>query len=236
MLNFVMTPIMAQNKASRIYDFPVNPNTEEWKNLKREKERINALQIPDELLQSMTTDDLIITCMNYPAFGHFTAYNSIEEGISRVIKNFNGLRELLVRKDASSKMLSLFSSGFADKPFKDVNPDFWDMRADYFKLLFARDEIIDNLSADEKLSLLEILNKRLSGKIEGKEQNSLFEIQSEILMMAKVLDKSDNADFKKAKEHNASIDNLLNTGEIKDLTQISDLMEITDNIINLKTK
>jgi hypothetical protein len=126
---------MAQNKTSRVYDFPTNPSTEEWKELKKEKERIEALQIPDNLLKSMTTDDLIITCINYPAFGHFTAYNTGKEGISRVISKFNGLKELLARQDAPSKMLALFSAGFIDKPFKDVNPDFWPIRAIY---LFGR--------------------------------------------------------------------------------------------------
>jgi len=42
--------------------------TSEWANLKTETERFEALQIPPELLKTMSTENLIITCLNYSAF------------------------------------------------------------------------------------------------------------------------------------------------------------------------
>ena len=54
-------PILTQ---AQVYNFPVKPGTEAWNKLETETERLSALQIPENILKSMSTQDLIITCMN----------------------------------------------------------------------------------------------------------------------------------------------------------------------------
>ncbi|NBH88227.1 hypothetical protein D3Z41_05295 [Parabacteroides distasonis] len=64
--------------------------------------------IPDDQLKHMSTIDLLITCMNYPAYGYFTAFNDPQEGIDINIRNFNGLQELMRRTDAPNELLSIY--------------------------------------------------------------------------------------------------------------------------------
>jgi hypothetical protein len=234
--------ILSTQAQDYVYDFPVNPNTKEWENLKTETERFNAMQIPSKLLKSMSTENLIITCINYPAFGHYTAFNNIQDGISRTIKNFNGLRELLFRQDAPSKMLSVYSELYVSKndikisknDIKNIITDFWGIRICYFELLLAKDEIIGKLNDEEKITLIKEVKKKISERVENEEQNSLFSIQPCLLIIAKILDESNYMDFQKKKKENTDIEILLNTGSVQNLSLVSSLIEMADNYINSK--
>ena len=66
------------------------------------------MQIPEDQLVSMSTQDLVITCMNYPAWLYFTAFNNPQDGIDINIHNFNGLQELMKRADAPVELLSVY--------------------------------------------------------------------------------------------------------------------------------
>lgn len=95
---------------AQVYNFPVRPGTETWSNLVTEEDRFSAMQIPEDQLVSMSTQDLVITCMNYPAWLYFTAFNNPQDGIDINIHNFNGLQELMKRADAhlfTSKWMQL---------------------------------------------------------------------------------------------------------------------------------
>jgi hypothetical protein len=229
---FLILSVQAQNY---VYDFPINPNTKEWANLKTETERFNAMQIPSELLKSMSTENLIITCINYPAFGHYTAFDNTQDGISRTIKNFNGLQELLFRQDAPSKMLSVYSElSISKNDMKDISTDFWGMRICYFELLLANDEIIDKLKDEERIALIKEVQKKISERVENEEYNSVFSLQSCLLIIAKVLEKSNYMDFQNKKKENAEIEFLLNTGNIQSPSLLNNLIEMADNYINSK--
>jgi len=227
-----MLSIQAQNNTDYIYDFPVNPATPEWENLKTEAERFDAMQIPFDLLKSMSTENLIITCINYPAFGHYTAFNNIQDGINRTIINFNGLQELYIRQDAPSKMVSIYSKLGASNV--DIKTDFWWMRFCFFELLLAKKEIINKLNEDEKIHLIKEAHKRIIDKISDKEQNSLSNIQPTLLIIAKVLDNSNYRDFQQKKTENSEIKSFLNTGNITDMLLVDNLIEMANNYINSK--
>ena len=81
------------------YDYPIKPGTDEWRLLKTHKEQLDVIQIPEDILLKMSTDDLLKTCLNYPLSFDLYAYNTLYEGVSRSVPYFNGFQELLKRKD-----------------------------------------------------------------------------------------------------------------------------------------
>ena len=227
--------IQAQNNTDYIYDFPINPNTSEWENLKTETERFNAMQIPIDLLKSMSTENLIVTCINYPAFGHYTAFNNIQDGINRTINNFNGLQELFARQDAPSKMVSFYSQfGISNSDNKNINTDFWWMRLCYFEFLLAKEEIIDKLNEDENKYLIKEAHKKIIDKINEKEQKSLYNIQSTLLIIAKVLDKYNYVDFQQKRKENIEIEIFLHSGSITNLLLVDNMIEMASDFSNSK--
>jgi hypothetical protein len=67
---------------------------------------IEAIRIPEEVLNSLTTVELVELCLNYPLSFDFFAYNSLQEGLRQnVAVNFNGVQELFRRSDNAKCLL-----------------------------------------------------------------------------------------------------------------------------------
>lgn len=79
-----------------------------WQYLETNDERWAALQIPEDMLSTMSTEDLVEACMNYPLALDCFAFNDVQYGISEVISRFNGFAELKQREDAFDKVLDFY--------------------------------------------------------------------------------------------------------------------------------
>ena len=93
MLMLFFTCLIGQERLNP-YKFPLKPGDEGWKSLKTHVEKVNVIQIPDSILVSLTTGDLIQTCMNYPLFIDMFAFNSSQYGFNKIMNDFNGFKEL----------------------------------------------------------------------------------------------------------------------------------------------
>lgn len=69
---------------SKSFDYPIKLETKEWKKLKSHEEQINVCQIADDKVQSMETNQLIETVLDYPLLVDIFAYDTFEEGIKAV--------------------------------------------------------------------------------------------------------------------------------------------------------
>ena len=81
------------------YEYPVVPGTQEWIDLGSVRARREASQVPEELLQKMTTDALLLTVLEYPFLVDIYAFNTLDMGYQSVKKQCNGLREFISRPD-----------------------------------------------------------------------------------------------------------------------------------------
>lgn len=57
----------------------------------------------------MTTTDLVTTCLDYPLIGTLFAYNNVQAGFNALAKGFNGIEELLGRKDAGTVLMQVYA-------------------------------------------------------------------------------------------------------------------------------
>lgn len=81
------------------YEYPYVPGTQEWIDLGNMSARIRASQVPDEVLEHMTTDALLQTVLDYPFLSDLYAFNTIEMGYKAVKKHCNSLWEFEARPD-----------------------------------------------------------------------------------------------------------------------------------------
>ena len=88
-----------------LWDYPVKPGMEEWGQLNSLEKKVNACQIPEELLSSLSTEDLTNICVRYPLLGNVFAWNTFHYGLNALYDQFNGIRELFKRKDAWKELL-----------------------------------------------------------------------------------------------------------------------------------
>lgn len=170
------------------YEFPVKPGTSEWKNFNTGKEMCDALLIPIDILNRMSTENLVETCLNYPLFGSILAYNDLQTGFDFVTKDFNGLQELLKRKDAGKALL---------EKYKHTNPEIlgisWKDQSKtvyvftYLELIIAQEPIISVLSEKEKTELIRESLRLLEEKQKFPNKYSLFVQKTSYLLMVRIL-------------------------------------------------
>lgn len=102
----VNQPVNAENPADALTDdpdkpylYPVLPGTDEWLALSDHAEKVKACEIPEEILQCMTTEALLKSVLNYPLLGDMFAYSFPRQGYEALCSQFNGLQELKDRED-----------------------------------------------------------------------------------------------------------------------------------------
>lgn len=76
----------------------------DWYSISDHELRIEATQIPINLLNQMTTDQLVNAVLHYPLMMDLLHFDSYRDGFEVVKNNFNGLQELLMREDGAQKL------------------------------------------------------------------------------------------------------------------------------------
>lgn len=149
-------PYYAQQRTGA-YEYPIKPGSNQWKAFTTHIDMVNSCQIPNTILQGMSTIDLVETCLDYPLYGDMYAYNLLQNGFEVVTANFNGLQELLKRKDASTILL---------ERYKEMNPEAFDQNWSLLKkgeyaakfyfieILIAQEAILSNLQTIQRKTLL----------------------------------------------------------------------------------
>ena len=146
------------------YEYPVRPGTAAWKALQSHDEMVQATQIEESLLASMSDEGLVRTVLSYPLLVDVLAHNSPQQGFEAIRSRFGGLRALLEREGAAEVLLRRYQrTDAADVPAV-LTLEQQGHRAQglfYLELLLAQPEILAGMNEallDELL--LETLVKR----------------------------------------------------------------------------
>lgn len=92
------TPVETDPPAAYVY--PVLPGTDAWNALSSHADMLAVCQIPEDILKSLSTRDLLIAVLDYPLMVDMHSYSTMEQGFLSVKNQFNGLQELVSRPDA----------------------------------------------------------------------------------------------------------------------------------------
>lgn len=96
------------------YVYPIQPGTEEWAKLDSLDAKIAACKVDPELMNSMTTEALLETVLDYPLLPNIYAFSSAEIGIGSVSGYFEGLQMLHDREDAAECIRKAIDAGTDD--------------------------------------------------------------------------------------------------------------------------
>jgi hypothetical protein len=122
-----------------VYIYPIRPGTPEWATLTNHDEMLEAIEIPDSVLQNISTWGLTESCFNYPLSGDCFAHNNQVAYINDLVKSFNGLKELFSREDIST--ILLYSYRHMDF---SLYPNFMDRH--FIELLIGCDSYLSKLN------------------------------------------------------------------------------------------
>lgn len=96
------------------YVYPIQPGTEEWAKLDSLDAKIAACKVDPELMNSMTTEALLETVLDYPLLPNIYAFSSAEIGIGSGSGYFEGLQILHDREDTAECIQKAIDAGTDD--------------------------------------------------------------------------------------------------------------------------
>lgn len=171
------------------YNFPIKPGMQEWKELKTHDDMLAVLQIPENILNNMTAEALVETCLNYPLFLDIWAFHSYQQGIDKAISNFNGFQKLLLRKDVGNELL---------KRYQKINMDDLEKKKTYnqkgdfvmsickIEALLSIKSILESLSKSDRKPLLNFLLLK-NMEMRNNDQYTRISIEANVYAVTKIL-------------------------------------------------
>lgn len=172
------------------YVYPIVPGTDAWRQLETHDDMLLVTQIPADTLRKLSTKSLVETVLNYPLYGDIFAYNSLQQGFDSVANTFNGLQELWQRKDAARKLMSLY----ANMSPLEIETNWtleqqgdYDRQFTYVEVLLAQDEILNQLSPEQQLELLELAWAKIQAKRDMAEIYGLQGLETSLLLSGRIL-------------------------------------------------
>ena len=144
---------------THVYTYPLKAGTDEWRSLSVQ-ERHARLQLSDNLLGSMRTEDLIEVCLEYPFTLDLFAFNDFQTGFKALYNEFNGFRELLSRDDLAEPFLLFIDVNWqkADlmKGKESLAIGMYTLLSVVFKYMLAQDAVINKMSRSQLRRMLDI--------------------------------------------------------------------------------
>ena len=177
---------LAQEKVS--WDFPVKPGSEEWKKLETYQDKLNVYNIPNDILENISTEELVKSCLKYPELRLIFTRNSLQKGYNYIRTKFNGFRELESRSDAGHELI---------KVYKNYNPENINNKSStlergrhivkftYIEILIAQDNILKSFNTIESQELLFQCRKKYKQKKIEQFSYSTIGLQTTVLIIAR---------------------------------------------------
>ena len=117
------------------WDYP--RGTEEWRTTANKQEKISLCQIPQKVLNALSTEELTELCLRYPYVSNVLSFKSLNKGLDQLSEEFNGTEELFKRQDASKELLKHYQRNL--------------QRLTKAKRLLIREDILTSISVLEVL-------------------------------------------------------------------------------------
>ena len=165
------------------FKFPFTQKDAKWKEFSSHQERLAALQIPNELLSSMSTKELFDCCFEFPYLFDVFAFDNIENGLTAVYSKFNGFRELFLRQDMIDVVIKEFGSisdNCENEKITDPKVGMLSLKIAILSYMIEGEEVLSNMTVSQLKELLKLAQmniKTLSNHSAYKNSSGLFAIQ-----------------------------------------------------------
>jgi hypothetical protein len=233
-LIFVAVSVMAQT-GSGPYDFPIKPGTAAWKALKTHAEKQEVCQIPAAVLEKMTTKDLVQTCLNYPLYGDFMAYDNLQYGFEQMSARFNGLQELLHRKDIGVEILASYKNldpGAVDSSWTSVERGAYAAQFYFMEMLLSQNMILGNLQRDGRLLLLAECIQKFQSKQKYPGLYSILSYQTLAAVMGRILQMENYTPFIQRVSENDALKIMLDHCAVSNTELVFDILSHAEQYVN----
>jgi hypothetical protein len=147
----------SQTKIKDVYEFPIKPETEEWRQFETIEKRIVALQIPDAVIITISTEGLLEICLNFPYLTDIFFCDNYQLGFEAIMKEFNGFRELFKRNNLTNVLLEKYQTLIKDAKSlrlqKEIEQGRFTFRHFVLEFILSQDVVFKNLNTEQERQL-----------------------------------------------------------------------------------
>lgn len=224
MIGVLHTFIQAQE-----YIFPIQPGTTEWATLLTHNDMLKVCQVPDNYLKTMTTKDVIITCLNYPLKFDFYAYNNLIDGIKKVAANFNGLQELFSRKDNAECLFNIWQKTNIETLLDKTQYQRGELivKQSLIEAFLTHEYVIVNATIEQQKTIAEIAMKNMELKEQHpKWYSSKYSLGTSAYLLCTILKRINNGAIL-----SPELESFLDIGTLESGVQIEELKQTYYNTL-----
>lgn len=169
------------------WDYPVKPGSDEWVAFSTHDEMLEVCQIPDEILKTATTEELVELCLNYPLRLDFFLRNSLQEGLERIPPYFNGLQELFNREDNASCLLGMLKGNDLDmvpvKILESTELGELLMKQTLAALFLSHKSVLNNASPEQQKEIARIAMINMTLRERLPEFSDMFHVEASAYLL-----------------------------------------------------
>lgn len=140
------------------FDFPVKQGSLEWMQFKTVQSRIDALQIPEDVLSTISTAGLLETCLKFPYLTDILFYDDYQHGFESLCAEFNGFGELIKRSDLTNALLTKYSrmgqEAASVRSRSDVEIGRFSIRHFVLEMIISQDVVIETIGTEQEKYLI----------------------------------------------------------------------------------
>lgn len=143
------------NEDTGAYQYPVVPGTPEWESLASGEEMVHACEIPEEILENISTEELLELLLQYPLLDSFLLSSENEAaGFEEMVEQFNGIQEFMSRKD----MYNIIKTVYTDYNLESGDNSYQKIEA--MEMIFLNPESVKTFSEEEKDEIAEMVYQK----------------------------------------------------------------------------
>lgn len=164
------------------YVSSINPDDtpEQWDALEDAVQMREVSQIPADILETVSTDELVLYCMNYNLFIDFMLFDTMQDGMENVRSDYNGIRELMTRPDAAESLIRLYKLYDLDE--QKARDSVGCIRLCYLEAMLCMPEILNSLTAKQAKELAAACAQKISKIVN--DENSPYSLSTTMYLAA----------------------------------------------------
>ena len=173
------------------YNYPVRPGDEEWKNFNNSTEMYLACEIPTNVINSLSTRDLVSSVLNYPMIGTIYAYDNPQAGFNSLVEKSNAFKELLHREDAGRELINVYikmNPDRFDNSWTEIKKGEYSLGFSYIEIILAQEEILKNLTFYERKNLVRLCLDKYDKKNSHKNIYSTYGLSTSIWVVNRIME------------------------------------------------
>lgn len=193
------------------------------------QQKFDACQIPDSILPSLSTDQLVELCASHPLNSLCYAYDNPMVGAKYIMHRFNGFEELQKRKDAAEKLINFYDSvnfsTITSSPYpmtlKYKDKFYSSSNISFIEFVLASDEIPD-LYKRYSERLEEVSYNKFEQKLKLVDIYGILNLNNSLMIQSKIALKSNKLSSKEERETIQEFYN--NYGHGTDISKVSNIL------------